>query len=501
LTGAVERARVLRGATSLGVRSVFSLLVGLVYFSLLGRVVGAEGMGVVSILSLLYTLFPLAFTMATPTAITKYLGESLGRGDDEAVAGLLRRTLSLALCMGGVGVLVSWLLSYPLSALLLRGENLLSLQLLSISIGTFSASAFLSAAFGGFQRFERLSVIYFAGAVSGQLASTALLLAGYGIPAFVLSWVVENAINIALMLYLFPKVERTPARTYPIRPLLKFGVPLFAATTISYVGSNVFVRLLILGSFTLFTLGEYEAALRLAGVMSILFNSFLTSLFPHLSRVFGETGAVGVGRDANWAFRLSSLVFTPVYVGGALVSSQVFSLLLGSPFSDAALIFSVFMVFAIPANLLSVFLLSVQASGRSVEILVIQGVATLVQVLSCLFLVRYGFLGVSVGASTLGVVASVLGSYAFRRRLNASVDWREALRYVLSALLVIPPVLVSVAVLPQPVFLPVHVGVGAVTYFAVVRFSGGVRSEDLEALSLLLPKSLSPLVRRVFGGG
>jgi hypothetical protein len=62
-------------------------------------------------------------------------------------------------------------------------------------------------------------------------------------------------------------------------------------------------------------------------------------------------------------------------------------------------------------------------------------------------------------------------------------------------------VLVSVAVLPQPVFLPVHVVVGAVTYFAVVRFSGGVRSEDLEALSLLLPKSLGLLVRRVFGGG
>jgi len=136
-----------------------------------------------------------------------------------------------------------------------------------------------------------------------------------------------------------------------------------------------------------------------------------------------------------------------------------------------------------------------------VEILLIQGVATIVQVLSCLVLVGYGFLGVSVGASTLGVVASVLGSYAFRRRLNASVDWGEALRYVLSALLVVPPVLVSVAVLPQPVFLPVHVVVGAVTYFAVVRFSGGVRSEDLEALSLLLPKSLGLLVRRVFGGG
>jgi O-antigen/teichoic acid export membrane protein len=501
LIEATERARVLRGATTLGLRSIFSLLVGLAYFALLGRIVGVEGMGVVSILSLLYTLFPLVLTAATPTAIIKHLGESLGRGDSEAVAGLLRTTLSLSLCMGAAGTLLAWLSSYPLSVLLLNGRNLPSLQLLSIAIGTFTASAFLSAAFSGFQRFGRLSLIFFTGSVSGQALSAALLLLGLGIPAFVFSWIVENLINIALMLSLFPRAGGTSTRMYPVRPLLAFGIPLFVATAISYLGSNVFVRLFILGSFSLSTLGEYEAALRLAGVLGTFFNSFLSSLFPHLSKVYGETGTAGVELDANWAFRLSSMVFTPIFIGGALVSSQVFNLLLGAPFSDAALIFSVFMAFAVPTHLLSIFLLAVQASGRSIDILLIQAVATLIQVFSCLTLLRYGFLGVAVGASTLGVVASVLGSCAFRRRLNATVDWSGALRYVLSALCVVPPVLVSLTLFPQPVFLPVHVCLGTVTYLAAVRIGGGVRRDDLEALSLLLPRGLRPLAQRILGHG
>jgi len=501
LIEAVERANVLRGATTLGIRSICSLLVGLAYFALLGRVVGVEGMGVVSILSLFYTLFPLVLTVATPTAITKYIGESLGRGDGESVAGLLKTTLGLSLCLGGAGTLVAWYLSNTLSTLFLNGKNVFSLQLLSIAIGTFIASTILSAAFGGFQRFERLSLISFTGSASGQTLSAGLLLLGYGIPAFISSWIVENLINITLMLSLFPRASRKSNRMYPVRPLFAFGIPLFAATAISYLGSNVFVRLLILGSFTLSTLGEYEAALRLAGVVAVFFNAFLSSLFPHLSKVYGRVGGVAVERDANWAFRLSSLVFAPILVGGALVSSFVFTLLLGTPFSNAALIFSVFMAFAIPAHLLSVFLLSVQALGRSIQILLIQASATLVQVLSCLVLARYGFLGVAVGASTLGLAASALGSYAFKRDLNATVDWSGALRYVLSALCMIPPVYALLALLPEPVFLPVHIGVGVATYLGIVRMSGGVRESDLEALSLLLPKSLRPIALRILGHG
>jgi len=87
-------------------RGLLSILFRIIYFGYLARKVGAEGMAAVSLLSMLYGFLPLIFLLAVPTAIQRFIAESVARGDAGTAGALVRISLRLSVVLSVLGLAV-----------------------------------------------------------------------------------------------------------------------------------------------------------------------------------------------------------------------------------------------------------------------------------------------------------------------------------------------------------------------------------------------------------
>jgi len=476
------------------------MLFGVVYFGYLARTVGAEGMAIVSILSMLYALIPLLLLLETPTAMQRFITESVGRGDAGTAGALVRTGLKLSIILSPIGFVAGLAVSSLLSSYLFFGSGIFSPQLFAIAVATFIANSLLMGIFFGFQLYERYGIFSFLGAIWGQVISILFLIAGYGISAFIVSWVVENVVVLVALRLTVPRFSTSSSTLYPLFPLVTFSIPIFASTFVPYLVNNVFIKLYIFETLPRADLGLYEVAARMIAIPKMYETAFLAALFPYFSRAFGVGGSATLGRGVGWSSRLIALVFAPILIGLALVAEPFFLIVFGRDFSDSVPLFLVLLFFGLLNFLASPFTLGLQALGRTKDVFIIQVAASWICLGVTLLLSRFQIIGVAVGAETLGLVASLLSIYAFRQRVSASIEVKakSMAKIFVAALAMIPPVYGVSVILPQYRFVPLRVLVGAVTYLLVARWLKLLNREDLSTITLMLPPSLGRFLMRVF---
>ena len=474
---------------------------GIVYFGYLARAVGSEGVAVVSILSTLYGLFPLILLLATPTALQRFIAESMGRGDASTAGALVRTGLRLSVILGGLGLAAGLLVTPFLSSYLFSGGEVFSLQLLAIAVATFIVNSLLTSIFFGFQLYQVYGLFSFLGATWGQAVSVFLLLAGYGIRAFIMLWIVENIVVIVALRATLPKVPARSPTPYPMLPLVTLGIPLFASTFVPYFVSNVFIKLYIFETLSRADLGVYEVASRIIAFPKMYETMFLSALFPYLSRAFGIGGNAALGRGVGWSARLVTLVFAPILVGLALVARPLLLVVFGGEFAGSVPLFLMLLFFAMLNFLASPFTLGLQALGRTRDIFVIQAAASWTCLGTTILLSRFGIMGVALGGEALGLVASLLSVYAFRERVGAPMDLKVGLmaKILLAALAMVPPVYGLSLVLPRYRFVPLQVLVGVATYLLAVRWLRLLSREDVSTMSMMFPPWFGGFLLRIFG--
>ncbi|MBQ2719337.1 MAG: oligosaccharide flippase family protein, partial [Clostridia bacterium] len=122
--------------------------------------VGAEGMGLYSLIMSVYTFAVTFATSGVQLAVTRLVAEALGRGDSAGARAALRTSLGYALAFGSAASLVLFLAAPALgTALLGDGRTVPSLRLLSVALVPVALSSVFYGYFTAVRRPQRSAVV------------------------------------------------------------------------------------------------------------------------------------------------------------------------------------------------------------------------------------------------------------------------------------------------------------------------------------------------------
>ncbi len=172
---------VVAGALLLSASSIFVRMVGFVFRIYLSNRIGAQGMGLYTLIMSFYALGTTVALSGVSLAVSKLAAEELGRGSYAGARRVLRRALTLALLFGGLVLAVMWIFSDFIAIQILKDPRCaLSLRILAPGMPMLA----VSACFRGYFIACRNVVNTATGQVLEQLSKMALIvvLLGYWLP-------------------------------------------------------------------------------------------------------------------------------------------------------------------------------------------------------------------------------------------------------------------------------------------------------------------------------
>lgn len=446
---------------------------------LLGRALGPADFGRYSYVVWIVRTVPGFLALGIPTALSKMIPEQLAGGPDGPRAGarMFRLALRLHIALLAVPVAVT-------VVLLARGD--LSASLAVVVIGGMAAVLFgmdYQALFTGLQRFRLLTVIAVVSGAAQILLSAVGFALGFSWEQFLLVFVAVSVVGlVALAAIGRPAVADVgPPLDGPVRSafLRLSGIATFTLLVNQVVWGRP--ELLFLELFRDdAAVGNYSAALRLAGIAAVLPIVAAQPLLPEFARLRGTGDGDALGQVFSSACRLLVIAAAPMTLVGAALAGPTVELLFGRDFDDARVVATVLVAGSLlgaAASPLTAVLLTGHRLRTVVE-LGILGVVTTVA-FDVVLIARFGVVGAGVAnvAAQLVWVAAGL-AYAWFR-LGLRYPFLAAGGAVLTAAVAAAIAFGVVGLLPGPAGLVAGGVAGLATYVAVGQITGFVRWDDV----------------------
>lgn len=339
---AMKKESIIFGTLILSASSIFVRMIGFFFRVYLSNTMGAEGMGLYSLIMSVYGLGVTVATSGLCEAVSKLAAEQLALGSRANARQILRRAMTLTV---GVSLAVSAVLllcADPIAARLLGDERTaLSLRLMAPGMPFLAASA----CFRGYFIAERHMGNPASGHVFEQLFKMGFILLlmpsvlplglEYGCALVVLGMTVGE---IACLLYTLlgyrMEQKRQPRGMHTLRgttrAVLGIAVPISAG---SYIRSalRLVEDVLIMRGFRLFT-GQADIATGTYGVLKgmvmpllvfplSLLSAFVTTLTPEISRLGVRDDPRRLSRAIDMVLRFTCLI--GIFIVGVLMTFSV----------------------------------------------------------------------------------------------------------------------------------------------------------------------------------
>ena len=320
-----------------------------------------------------------------------------------------------------------------------------------------------------------------------------------GIP---IGWSVGALATLLMSLYLW-KGKLSHSRRYPARPLLVFGLPLFAAAVVSLLQAWGDIALLqgILGQFG--NTGAYYILVSSVSFLSILWIPVAGALYPALSSSFTREGPTAVSAKLAVATRLINLTVLPTGVALAAIAPTALEAVFVTSLANQAVPFAILATTLIFTAQSLLLITTLQSVSRTRHILGISFAATIVDLATVGF--GASMLGTTAGAigrALLAITTMLLAWFSLRRVLYAPVAQGLSKALALTVLTALPLLTVDSLLtvdfrLAPLIRVPMLLGVFVTCFLATSRGFNVFNEDDLDLLNNALPKSFSPLLRRI----
>lgn len=318
------------GTLLLSVSSIFVRLVGFLFRIYLSNTLGAEGMGVYTLILSLYGLCATVATSGIAGAVSKLAAEELARGKPQNGRRILGKAVALSLLISVMVGIVLLVFAEPLGVYILKEpRTVLSLRLLAPGMPLMSVSSCLRGYFIAQRKVGNPAV----GQVAEQLFKMAFIMGmiGYWLPRgleygcalVVLGITLGEVVCFLVSLAGFLVQRRREYRSRPaditgvFRKILGFAVPVSAA---SYIRSalRLVEDVLILSGLKRFSgrddvaTGEYGMVKGMAMPLLVfplsLLGSFVVTLTPEISRLHAMGDRRRLEYAVNTILRYTSIV-------------------------------------------------------------------------------------------------------------------------------------------------------------------------------------------------
>ncbi len=429
--------RVVKGSLWTLAGQVAPLAVSLIATPFVIRLLGAEGYGVLILVSLIPTYLGFAdFGMSM--ASTKFGSEAYAEGDTEKEGRIVRTAALIAL-----------MFSIPLAVLLnvfsgsiigffnvpdaFRADAALSLRLVSIIfVINFLCSIFNTPQLARL-RMDLNTFVTSGVRVVGVVATPFVIYFGYGVTGAIFVLLIASSFTLLGHLYvssrLLPSLLGFTIERHAVRPLLKFGGALafaaIAAMLLVNAEKGILPRVV-----SVTALAHYSVAYTLASMFSLFTNSMMQSLLPAFSQLQGEANRFQLNTLFSRGLRVNLILTIPVLAVIAIVAKPFFTVWAGEEFGKESSMPFYILLMGVALNLQAFFPgTMIMASGRA-DIFTKLYWLELVPYLSLLWVlsVQFGILGVAI-AWTLRMSADAIIHFLLARKVSGLKYHGGPLRY------------------------------------------------------------------------
>jgi len=482
-----------RGTAYITYQQVATLAASFVYYVLLIHVLNLAEIGEVSILAVVLYVFTTITQLSIPEASTRFISANVRSQDRSAATAITRTSLRLLLIFAGPGLVFALVATPWIGLTVFKTADAGLLLVVTFASGfLLDLTSLYGAYFLGLGRYADMvyqNILY---APLSRGLGLVLAYGGLGLLGIPVGWVISAFATLLLSLYLW-KGNPSGANGYPVRPLLVFGLPLFASAIVSLLQNWGDVAILqgIVGEFG--TTGAYYIVISSVTFLSILWTPVAGALYPALSHSYASSGPTAVTSRLGVAMRLVNLTVLPAGTALAAVAPTALEAVYGNALGNQAIPFAILAATIIfPAHSL-LLITTLQAIGRTKPILGISLAAVLID-----------FSTVGLGAAALGTTAGAIGRalmaismtalawLSLRKFAHIPITNGLSKAFILAIVSAIPLVLIdnflTVDSRLQPLSrVPALLGVFVICFFAASRAISAFTQDDFELLENALP--------------
>jgi O-antigen/teichoic acid export membrane protein len=478
-----------RGASYFILQTVVTSAAMVVSFAILARLVTTYDMGILAVLTLVNGLCQVILGPALSQAATKFIAESVERGDIRSASSVFYQTIRTTLLVAAILALVVFLGARELSIWFLGGENRsIFFQILAADTVLYAgALPALTGSLLGLQKFKEQATVGVASTLIRQAFIILLVIFLRSFVGLVIAWVIGDSIATAMYLIYVVKALGWPRFEFPLRRLVSYSWPLSASSAVSFA-STWFDRALLLVFLPLATLGVYNAMITAFGVVVGISGVISNTLFAAYSSMQSTEQKPILGRAVYLASRYLSFVAVPLALGLLATSKLALALFVGQAYVGGSvplmILCGVFTLTLVGNALSPVFL----ARGETL----VSGAITMSSVVMSLFAAFLlvpisGMLGASIARGSGMILSTVLTIVILRRRIRLQLDLHAIVKSLIAGGIMASIVTIIQIPMYSRFLIPAYALVGAVTYLIMLRLLRAIGNEDID------------LIRKYFG--
>ncbi len=308
---------------------------------IIARLLGPSSYGSYTLVLLIPQIFQLFVGLGVATAITRYSAFHIARGEPEVARRFSINSMVFLILFGVALSVVCFASAGPLSAVVLRRQELAPL-VRYVSIAVLAQTA-LQASVAGLVGWNSMGLASLGSILQAALRvsiAPVLVFSGFGVfgaltgytVGYLLAGGATGIAFYALKLRGASGGGGTGAFVADVREMVSYGLPVYTSGV--FVGiANYFVTILVAAIAVNSVVGFYQAANNITAAYSLALAAITLALFPAFSSLHGA------GADTGFAFRQATkyvaYIMAPVIVFIAGDSAPIMRILYGSAFSRA----------------------------------------------------------------------------------------------------------------------------------------------------------------------
>jgi len=478
-------------------------MMSIVYLIIIARLIPTVSeLGALASFSLFISLISMIFSFSIGSAVTRYTALEYGRGRHDHINGIFRQVIKFTLITSTISLTVS-LVSAKLFLQTLIGltisQNIALLISLDIPALVFQGS--FEGALKGLQNFRSISMTNIASNAVKYITAIVLLILGLGIKGVLLGWIVGDYFGLLILAVISYKNFKGAEKSYPLRPLFNFSLPLWINSITSHFTTSI-DRYLVAFLAGPYALGIYSPALTAVGFLSIVSISFNSVIFPRFSHIVGGGSDSVLKSASKIASRYSYLIYTPLAFGLASISYPATRLLLGERYLATSLPLIIIAVALALVTPTCIPILSIVLARGNSWIIPLSNLIAAAVCTGLAFILIPSYIEIGGALAKLGSIFSllILPLYILRKEGNINLDLTMLWKSLSSSMFMIATLLpIQLITSMRGELLPIYVFLGGIFYlFGLISFKA-LSIEDASLLASMVPSKIRPLVYRLMG--
>ncbi len=490
-----RKTKVIADSIYLSLKPIISLVLGLFISVIISNVISTSDFGAYSILATLIGGVPTIIGLGMPGAATRYIAHAIGEDNKD----LVRKIIASVTLFLVTVTIIAILIIPEITLFILYYLNIVigwdTLIIYTIAIVAIFAFNILSGIEKGFQNMKKVGLASLGGTVTGQIISAFLLINGFGINALLLKFLIAALLSILLMSVFEPIPLNLQKDRYPTKELLSFGFPTVLAYLLAFLSQNLFLRIFMLNSFGIDTLGLYEFAMRQANLLVTFGVGYYSTLTPYFSESLGK--GKGKLQGISWTIKSSAFVFSPLTLGLIFVSGPFFSIF-GQKYQAALPLFVILALRILPVFLMRPFNSMLAAIKRTDRYYISSSIATVIAVVCGILFVPLGPVGIALALAFSEVIGNLVLVYYSRKYLpEVEVDSKSIAKIIIGAILMYIPIYFINIKFTGFTALLLDIVAGALIYMIYCRYANVVSEKELVVATSFLPSPIIKLIKKL----